>query len=293
MFNYKNMIIGIIGNGFVGKATCQLQCKDIKILAYDLNPDFCSPKGITLEDMNRCEIVFISVPTPMNTDNSCYLGIVKSVLTDLDRIGYKGFRVLRSTVPVGTSDILGCYFMPEFLTEKNYVKDFINNEKWIFGLRNANTSEDILFQHRITDLFTTAYNNRVIEYKDLNFVTNKEAEMIKMFRNCYLATKVSFCNEIAEFCTLSGVEYENVRVLAAADPRILPSHTAVPGPDGLRGFGGTCFPKDTASLNYEMEKLGMQSYVLKAAITRNEKVDRPEKDWCRDKGRAVVSDKTV
>ena len=109
------MIIGIIGNGFVGKATCQLQCNDIKILAYDLNPDFCSPKGITLEDMNRCEMVFISVPTPMNKDNSCYLGIIKSVLVDLDTIGYKGFRILRSTVPVGTSDVLGCYFMPEFL----------------------------------------------------------------------------------------------------------------------------------------------------------------------------------
>ena len=77
------MKIGIIGNGFVGKATNQLKCKDIEILAYDINPESCSPKGLKLTDMSICEIIFISVPTPMKQDGSCHLGIITSVLADL------------------------------------------------------------------------------------------------------------------------------------------------------------------------------------------------------------------
>jgi UDP-glucose 6-dehydrogenase len=120
------MKIGIIGNGFVGKATNQLKCKDIEILAYDINPELCEPIGLQLVDMNQCEIIFVSVPTPMSNDGSCYTNIIESVFNDLEKINYKGFIVLRSTVPVGTSDRLNCYFMPEFLTEKNFINDYVN-----------------------------------------------------------------------------------------------------------------------------------------------------------------------
>ena len=91
-----------------------------------------------------------------------------------------------------------------------------------------------------------------------------------------------------EYCNKINVNYENVRKGAANDERILHSHTNVPGHDGKNGFGGTCFPKDTSSLKYEMNKVGMRPYVLEAIIERNEKVDRPEKDWSLDKGRAVI-----
>jgi nucleotide sugar dehydrogenase len=282
------MKIGIIGNGFVGKATNQLKCKDIDIIAYDINPDFCIPKGLQLKDMNSCEIIFISVPTPMNVDGSCYLNIIKSVLNDLENIGYNGFIILRSTVPVGTSDQLKCYFMPEFLTEKNYVYDFIHNKDWIFGLIGLDEEKDLQFKDKIHELYDLAYKNDCIKYNNLHFLSNKEAEMVKMFRNCFLATKVSFCNEIYEFCEKKGINYENVRNLAANDDRILHSHTKVPGHDGKKGFGGTCFPKDTSSLKYEMCKSGMNPYILNAITERNETVDRPEKDWCSDKGRAVI-----
>jgi UDPglucose 6-dehydrogenase len=283
------MKIGIIGNGFVGKATNQLKCKDIDILAYDINADFCHPKGLQLNDLSECEIIFISVPTPMNKDGSCYLDIVKNVLQDLLNIDYNGFIVLRSTVPVGTSDELNCYFMPEFLTEKNYINDFINNKDWIFGLLGLSKEKDELFEKSIRKLFELAVNNNQIKYNSIYFLTNKEAEMVKMFRNCYLATKVSFCNEMYEFCNNLNVNYENVRQVAANDDRILHSHTSVPGHDGKKGFGGTCFPKDTSSLKYEMKKSGMKPYIIEAIIERNETVDRPEKDWLLDKGRAVVN----
>ena len=280
------MIIGIIGNGFVGKATTQLKCKDIELLAYDINPEACEPKGLKLDDMNKCEIIFISVPTPMSKNGSCHLNIVKSVLKDLKSINYNGFIVLRSTVPAGTSDDLQVYFMPEFLTEKNYINDFINNKDWVFGL--LGNERDEYFKNTITKLFNLAFVNDRIKYNNLYFLTNKEAEMVKMFKNCFLATKVSFCNEIAELCKIKGINYENVRALAANDDRILHSHTKVPGHDGKGGFGGTCFPKDTSSLRYEMNNAGMKPYVLDAIITRNETVDRPEQDWNNNKGRAVV-----
>ena len=282
------MKIGIIGNGFVGKATKQLKCSDIEILAYDINPEICEPLGLKLTDMNQCEIIFISVPTPMNKDGSCYLNIIHSVLQDLRNINYNKFIVLRSTVPAGTCDDLGVYFMPEFLTEKNFINDFINNKDWIFGLCGKDSEKDQQFKQQISKLFSLAHKNDRIKYNNLSFVTNKEAEMIKMFKNCFLATKVSFCNEMHQFCEKKGVNYENVRKLAANDDRILHSHTKVPGPDGRKGFGGTCFPKDTSSLRYEMQMAEMNPYIMNAIIERNEKIDRPEKDWNDNKGRAVV-----
>jgi UDPglucose 6-dehydrogenase len=72
------------------------------------------------------------------------------------------------------------------------------------------------------------------------------------------------------------------------DKRIGESHTSVPGPDGRRGFGGTCFPKDTSSLLSQILNKGMGSYIINAAKKRNLDVDRPEKDWEEKKGRAVV-----
>ena len=280
------MIIGVIGNGFVGKATTQLRCKDIELLAYDINPEVREPKNLQLDDMNNCEIIFISVPTPMNEDGSCYLDIIRSVLKDLNSINYNGTIVLRSTVPAGTCDELGVNFMPEFLTEKNFIDDFINNKDWIFGL--LGDSRDEIFKTKISQLFQLAYDNDRIKYNNLHFVNNKEAEMIKMFRNCFLATKVSFCNEVYEFCQKKDINYENVRSFATKDDRILSSHSKVPGHDGSRGFGGTCFPKDTSSLRYEMSNSGMTPYVLNAIIERNETVDRPDKDWNDNVGRAVV-----
>ena len=131
------MRIGIIGNGFVGKATQILECKDIEIKVYDIIEELCSPIGTTLDCICKCDIIFISVPTPMNKDGSCYLEILNSVILELNKIidFNKKLVVIRSTVSVETSNNLNCYFMPEFLTEKNYKNDFINCKNWIFGLK--------------------------------------------------------------------------------------------------------------------------------------------------------------
>lgn len=280
------MKIGIIGNGFVGKATKILKCKDIDILAYDINPEICDPKGLKLTGMKNCEIIFISVPTPMKKDGSVYLGIIESVLQDLKNINFKNFIVIRSTIPPGTSDTFDCYFMPEFLTEKNFINDFINNPLWIFGLLNK--SSDEVFKKKITKMINLAHKNNCIKSNNIEFMLNNESEMVKYFRNTFLSVKVSYCNEIYEYCQKKGINYENVRKIAASDKRIGLSHTKVPGHDGKLGFGGTCFPKDTNGLLADMKKHNMKSYILESAIERNETVDRPEKDWNSNKGRAVV-----
>ncbi len=284
------MKIGIIGNGFVGKATCSLECKNIEVIIYDIQKELCNPVGTNLFDIIKCDIIFISVPTPMNKDGSCYLEILYNVINELNTITNLDTQlvVIRSTVPPGTSNKLNCYFMPEFLTEKNYINDFINNKNWIFGVKN--TSQDSNFIQKITELFNIAYESDKILFNNLSFVSNDEAEMIKMFRNNFLAIKVSFCNEIYEFCEKKNINYENVRKLAVLDSRIGDSHTNVPGHDGKKGFGGTCFPKDTKSLSYEMKKCGIKSYIIDNAIERNTLIDRPEKDWNNNKGRSVVFD---
>ena len=280
------MQIGVIGNGFVGQATRQLQCKEINILSFDLNPSLCVPPGTTLEDLvEKCEIIFVSVPTPMSKTGECHLTILETVVGQLKDLNYSGFIVVRSTVPVGTCDRLGVYFMPEFLTEKNYIQDFIDNKDWIFG---EPSEKNPSFQTTIQELMDVAHAHDCIQHNTLHFTSNSIAEMTKLFRNCFLATKVAFCNEIYQFCEKKGITYEDVRYLATLDDRIRASHSVTPGPDGRRGFGGTCFPKDMASLRHQIQTNDLQSFVIHAAIERNETIDRPEKDWTTDVGRATI-----
>lgn len=284
------MKIGIIGNGFVGSATALLECIDISIIMYDINPNLCNPPNTTLKDICNCDLIFISVPTPMNKNGSCHTNILESVVHNISQIKSINELLLvnRCTVPVNTSNNLNCYYMPEFLTEKNFKNDFINNPEWIFGLKNAST--DTFFKEKITELINLAYKNKCINSNKIHFVDNNEAEMIKLFRNTFLSTKISFCNEIYHFCQSQNISYENVRKLATNDPRIGSSHTNVPGHDGFFGYGGTCFPKDTNSLYFQMKEKNLNSYIIKATVERNEIVDRPQHDWKSNINRAVIQE---
>jgi UDPglucose 6-dehydrogenase len=282
------MKLGIIGGGFVGKATKLLKCEGVETMTYDIVDSLCEPLGTTMKDLCVCDVIFISVPTPMKKNGSCHLDIIESVINLLKT--YVNFDehlvVLRSTVPVGTSSNYGCYFMPEFLTEKNYKYDFVHNRHWIFGLKGNN--QDIKFKNTMTKLINTCVEKGALRSNEVRFVYNKEAEMIKLFRNNFLAVKVSFCNEMYKYCQAKHINYENVAELACLDERIGNSHINVPGHDGRFGYGGTCFPKDTHNLYYEMCKSGVDSRIIRGAIERNEQIDRVEKDWNDSKGRAVV-----
>lgn len=299
--------IGIIGNGFVGKATQLFENINFNVLVYDIDDMKCVPVGITLYDIkNKCDIIFICVPTPMNPDGSCYTGIVSKCIEDIRNTKYDGCRgdypyiVVRSTVPPETCCNLGVYHMPEFLTEKNWEQDFYNTERWIIGSNHVchdmNTckeshdyecEKEYDFRTYMEYLFNSAKDENKIAHNNLVFVDTVESEMIKYTRNAFLAMKVSFCNEIYHMCNKLEISYNTIKELFP-DHRITQSHTNVPGHDGKRGYGGTCLPKDTHALTYEMKKKGLTPYILEAALKRNNEIDRPGKDWNNDKGRAVI-----
>ena len=110
--------------------------------------------------------------------------------------------------------------------------------------------------------------------------------MIKYFTNSFLATKVSFANEIFQLCNKLDLDYDKVVEYAIQDVRIGNSHLNVPGHDGDFGFGGHCFPKDLSALVKLSEEFGTVNNVLKSVLKTNNNV-RKNKDWEKMKGRAV------
>ena len=279
----KKIKIGVVGNGFVGHAMTLLR-PSIDVLVWDIIPEKRDPLTLNIEKfVKESEIIFIAVPTPMNRDGSANLDIVISVCKEIKLIDKDKHIVLRSTVPPGTSEKLNVNFMPEFLTEKNWKQDFKNCDQWILG------SYDNLLLNKIKLILETAYNYGSIINSNVISCEPGEAEMIKYLKNVFLSVKVGFFNELESICLSAGLNYENIRQIATQDKRIGAGHTMVPGPDGKRGFGGTCFPKDTNALASFGKNKGIETPILNAVIKRNEKIDRPEQDWKADQGRAVMN----
>ena len=276
------MRIGVVGGGFVGHAMTLLS-PGVDVLTWDIDPDKRVPRELTFEQfVQDSEIVFVAVPTPMNDDGSCHVGIVEQVVKQVRSVDSEKYIVLRSTVPPGTSDRLGVFFMPEFLTERTWRSDFTRTDEWIVG------ADDDLFIKKIREMFMLGADKGCIAGDCVKHTTITEAEMIKYTRNCFLASKVSFFNEIHQLCKKIGVDYEAVRYECGEDVRIGHQHTYVPGPDGKPGYGGTCFPKDTNALRCIMKEHGVDCPVIDSVVCRNETIDRPEKDWESAKGRAVL-----
>jgi UDPglucose 6-dehydrogenase len=296
--------IGVIGRGFVGKATA-LTLGKADVLFYDVKPELCVPAGLTLKDMlDRCTVIFVCVPTPMNHDGSCCLSIVDSVYDDLVATGWnpnKTIVVLRSTVPPGTSDKYSFCFMPEFLTEANWESDARSASKLFVGIPTCfGTEEARCIEHDLVNVLENSWATyhcdscwqpkpgKVIVGRAMDF------ELHKMFCNCFLATKVAFCNEVYRLCEKLDEEYDTSSTYSRLtdalkeDDRIGITHLAVPGPDGKFGFGGTCFPKDINSFLHEMKIRNIEAPIMKSVIYRNETIDRKEKEWLADKGRASV-----
>lgn len=288
------MSIGVIGMGVIGSAFCEGMSHAHDILTYDkFKPDasnilkVCKPEdAINVMITSVHGPIFISVPTPMNLDGSCNTEIVESVCRELNvsaaRFGQKKIVVIRSTVPPGTTQrlndsysFLSLVFNPEFLTEANAIEDFKQQTRIILGGEHDATT-------MVEEVYHFAYPHTPI-YKCRSI----EAEMIKYLANCFLATKVSFANEMYQICDKLGARYDKVIELATLDSRLGTSHWKVPGPDGHFGFGLTCFPKDINALIKLSEQLGVDPKMLKTAWEKNLEV-RPEKDWEQLKGRAVL-----
>jgi nucleotide sugar dehydrogenase len=269
------MHIGVVGGGFVGSATALLECNDIQVTIFDLDPSRCKPVNTKVTDLLNCDITFVCVPTPTYASGACNTTIVEKCIEGLKKIGVQNI-VLRSTVPPGTSEKLDVMFMPEFLTEANWKNDFFTCQRWIFGVRND--EEKKLLQN----LIDIAHKNNVIQENTTQFVSSKEAELIKYTRNNFLAMKISFFNEIYRLCKTIGADFEHIREGVGSDKRIGISHTLVPGYDGHFGFGGTCLPKDTSALMSFMKENSVECPVVSAIVHRNMNIDRPEHDWEND-----------
>lgn len=268
------MIIGIIGNGFVGKATQILACPDVDIRVYDIVPELCIPKDLQLHDLVVCDIIFICLPTPMTIDGSCYTNLISDTIIELKKLKCNNITI-RSTVPINYCNEHNVFFMPEFLTEQNWKNDFINNSHWIFGL-TGNDAIDLPFKNQMTKLINYSYEHNCITSNDTIFMLSNEAEMLKLVKNTFLACKVGYFNEMYDLAKALNIDYETVINVASLDNRIGISHMKVPGYNNTRGYGGTCFPKDTHNLYTLFNKHNIKSYYIKNSLERNEHHDRPQ-----------------
>ena len=267
------MRIGIVGNGYVGKATALLSNPQVTCLAYDILPEACVPPETTLEQVADTEIVFVCVPTPMEINGYCHLGLVEKTITQLRELNPNVSIVVRSTIPPGTAGRLGVHVMPEFLTEANWEDDFRHTAQWVVGWNQAVEGSDT-FKTSLGRLLTLAKTSEQILHDQIEWVSPSEAETVKYIRNTYLATKVCFFNEIEEFCQNQSIDFETVRRVATRDPRIGGSHSHVPGPDGLRGFGGRCLTKDLSAMCTTIESCGIVPTLLRTVLNRNIHRDR-------------------
>ena len=274
---YK-MNIGIIGQGFVGNAVFQKFKSFFKVYTYDLKKELCNSSFDEL--VQKCRVIFICLPTPMNKDGSCDSSLVKEVLSSLNK-GEKTIIVNKSTVPPGSTENfnqefnnLQILFNPEFLTERNSIEDFNNQNRIILGGPRPATT-------KVKQIFS-----KVFPKAHIIKTGSKHAEMIKYFTNSFLTTKVSFANEMHELCNNLNLDYDKIVEYATLDNRLGKSHWAVPGPDGDFGFGGHCFPKDLSAIIKITNDLKTTNNVLKSVIKTNDKV-RKNRDWEKMKGRAI------
>ena len=252
-----------------------------QIETYDKFKEDVSTCSSLREVCEKAPIVFTCLPTPMKKSGECDLSILEGTVKEINEFNLGNIVVIKSTVIPGTTDRLNAecanidiVFNPEFLTEANYIDDFKNQNRIIIGgPRPATTTVKNMFR-------------KVFQKTPIVKTGSKTAESVKYFINCFLATKVSFANEFKQICELAGVDYDKVVEYALYDTRIGPTHLSTPGPDGRRGFGGSCFPKDLNALVYFAKMNGLAPTVLEGAWEKNLEV-RPEKDWEQLKGRAV------
>ena len=278
--------VGVIGLGYVGTAVQKGFEPVRKVITYDIAKE-CTETSIA-NVAQQAQIIFICVPTPMNADGTCNIDIVRNVFTELSnaQTEHKPICIIKSTVTPGTTDLLAeefpnitVCFNPEFLTEKNYINDFLTQRNIILGYSTNSTALDI---KPVTMLYYSRFAKG-----NVWVTTAKESEMIKYTANTFLATKVAFLNEIWQICQSTGIDYNRVSHHLAMDERLGTSHWKVPGPDGKMGFGGTCFPKDLNALIQFGEQNGQATPLLRSVWEKNLEL-RPERDWEQDKGRAVI-----
>jgi UDPglucose 6-dehydrogenase len=257
------MRVGIIGCGVIGGAL-RKACiaKDIDVVAYD-------PNKLGMQDrslIGSTDLVFLCLPTP-TVNGTQLLVALDSTLKWLQEEKYQGPVVIRSTVLPGTTKSLqGEYpelklaHCPEFLTAATPFEDLIKQPVVLVGACKPDVARDVM-------AFWQLFDKKIPVQVGL---TN-ETEMAKYIHNCFLATKVSFFNDIYELCQSLGIKYKNAVGGAIAVGQIGKGHTNVPGPDGEGGYGGMCFPKDMNALAELCEQSEIHAETIRGAIEGNKR----------------------
>lgn len=237
----RNMTI--VGYGFVGKA-----------VSYAFNDDMVTktiidPKlGTSLDDLQGRthlpeDVYFVCVPTPMGASGEIDSSILENVVETLKE-KTTGLIIIKSTVTPEIIDKLGSglrgnrvVYNPEFLREATAVADIITPDMHIFG-------GDPVWTKKAEEFFT---ENSLCKSAPAYHMSLKDASFVKYGINSFLASKVLWFNQFYDVIKRHGGNYGHIARAIATDPRVGYSHIMVPGPDGKRGFGGACFPKDTTA----------------------------------------------
>jgi UDPglucose 6-dehydrogenase len=291
------MNIAVVGTGYVGlvTGTCfaemgnHVVCIDIDIAKvekmkngqipiYEPELDVLFERNIKagrLEfttdlqaGIDAAEVVFLALPTPPGEDGSADLSYILGVAKELGKI-MRSYKVLvdKSTVPVGTADLVKAAVAehakvpfavvsnPEFLREGFAVSDFMKPDRVVIG-----SSDD-----QAAKIMESLYKPFVRQGNPIYFMDEKSAELTKYAANSFLATKITFMNEIANFCELVGANVDKVRVGIGSDSRI-GNRFLFPG----IGYGGSCFPKDVQALVKSGQDQNYDFQILKAVMAVNE-----------------------
>ncbi len=289
--------IAVVGTGYVGlvTGTCfaetgnQVICIDIDadkvekmkngiIPIYEPNLDTIFERNISakrlsfttsLEDgIKDAEIIFLALPTPPGEDGSADLSYILGVAEQLGKL-ITDYKVIvdKSTVPVGTAEKVHAVIAknaqvdfavvsnPEFLREGFAVSDFMKPDRVIIGTRDE----------RARKVMESLYRPFVRQGNPIYFMDEKSAELTKYAANSFLATKITFMNEVANFCELVGADVDQVRVGIGSDTRI-GKRFLFPG----IGYGGSCFPKDVQALVKSGEDLNFKFEILSAVLKVNQ-----------------------
>lgn len=252
----------IVGDGFVGGAIRKALEPHHNIIIQD------PPKGYdngNYRGLINLDGVIICLPTPSDDDGYCDDSLVLDEYYKI-RSAFSFVPILlKSTTSVTTLNHLECLedtgltFSPEFLTAANAYEDLMNSEHMIFA--NCMPGDNPFW----SDIFVQALRNVTPVFMR----SLVEAGITKYTINSFLATKVTFFNEIHELCERYGVSYQRVKLATQLDKRIGTSHMDAPGADGLHGWGGACFPKDTSEFLLTSKDSGAELELLSKAIELN------------------------
>ena len=290
--------IAVVGTGYVGlvTGTCfaetgnQVTCIDIdsvkvqkmkngEVPFFEPGLELLFKKNIksgnlkfteSLESgIKDAEVVFLALPTPPEEDGSADLSYVLGVAEQLGEI-ISNYTIIvnKSTVPVGTSEQVQTSIQknskvnfsvvsnPEFLRQGQAVNDFMHPDRIVVGC-----SDD-----RARIVLDKLYKPFVESGSKIHFMDEKSSELTKYAANSFLATKITFMNEVANFCELIGADVDRVREAVGSDNRI--GHKFLyPG----IGFGGSCFPKDIKALLKSCNDAGYQFQILNSVVQINQR----------------------